>query len=283
MSKIVKSDHPERHEKSKGKRLKVSSADAAGEKASVSGNSSILLAFKQYAEELDKKHDRYERLVKLSRDVTIESKRIIFLLHSIDRGREHEEVMVEAKKRLNHLVEDCLFSIAKELQSEDPYLYHRAFTYGLQEFIEAYTFFHQLEDKTLRHWDVYQDMLTYKLKSADGEDTLEECKTMLSPVDYVLGIADLSGELMRRCINNLGSGDVNACIETCEVVRKLYAGFLSIGCYKTKEMTEKTNTLRQNLLKMENVCYNISIRSKEFPEQALLHLAGDFDAPDKDY
>lgn len=31
--------------------------------------------------ELDTRHDKYERLVKLSRDITIESKRTIFLLH----------------------------------------------------------------------------------------------------------------------------------------------------------------------------------------------------------
>lgn len=40
--------------------------------------------FKNYQMELDDKHDRNERLVKLSRDITIESKRIIFLLHNID-------------------------------------------------------------------------------------------------------------------------------------------------------------------------------------------------------
>lgn len=35
--------------------------------------------------ELDTRHDKYERLVKLSRDITIESKRTIFLLHRFTR------------------------------------------------------------------------------------------------------------------------------------------------------------------------------------------------------
>ena len=39
--------------------------------------------FKQYGVELDDRHDRFERIVKISRDVTIESKRIIFLLHNV--------------------------------------------------------------------------------------------------------------------------------------------------------------------------------------------------------
>lgn len=40
--------------------------------------------FREYGRQLDDKHDRYERIVKLSRDITIESKRIIFLLHNIN-------------------------------------------------------------------------------------------------------------------------------------------------------------------------------------------------------
>lgn len=188
------------------------------------------------------------------------------------RGREKQQVMAEAKRRLDQLVKESLFNIAKELSSEDPHLYHRAFTFGLQEFIEAYTFFHHIKEKTLHHWDVYQDMLMYKINSPEG-DASKECETlstMLSPEDYVLGIADLSGELMRKCINNSSSGDVKACFETCEVVKKLYAGFLSVGCCKTKQMSTKTNTLMQSLLKMEKVCYNISVRGKEFPEQVLV-------------
>lgn len=38
-----------------------------------------------FQQELDTKHDKYERLVKISRDVTIESKRTIFLLHRVTR------------------------------------------------------------------------------------------------------------------------------------------------------------------------------------------------------
>lgn len=44
----------------------------------------VVMSFRQYAKELDTKHDRHERIFKYSRDITIESKRIIFLLHTID-------------------------------------------------------------------------------------------------------------------------------------------------------------------------------------------------------
>ena len=46
----------------------------------VNENSPVIKAFRGYQTELDTKHDRHERIVKLSRDITIESKRVIFLL-----------------------------------------------------------------------------------------------------------------------------------------------------------------------------------------------------------
>lgn len=55
-------------------------------------NSPVIQSFRKFAAELDSKHDRHERLVKHSRDVTIESKRIIFLLHTIDKWVWFEEM-----------------------------------------------------------------------------------------------------------------------------------------------------------------------------------------------
>jgi Translin family len=57
------------------KKSEVSEADS---------NNPVIAKFQIYQTELDQKHDRHERLVKASRDITIESKRIIFLLHNID-------------------------------------------------------------------------------------------------------------------------------------------------------------------------------------------------------
>ena len=44
----------------------------------------LLPIFRNYSKELDTKHDRYEKIVKIGRDITVESKRIIFLMHTID-------------------------------------------------------------------------------------------------------------------------------------------------------------------------------------------------------
>lgn len=53
-------------------------------KIEIDENNPILKSFQLYSSELLEKQDRYERITKQSRDITIESKRIIFLLHTVD-------------------------------------------------------------------------------------------------------------------------------------------------------------------------------------------------------
>jgi len=83
-------------------------------------------------------HDRRERLIKLSRDITIGSKRVIFLLHrAANDGLD--AVLHEADEKLDSM-RLLINKIASELEGEDPMLYHRAFSPGIQEYIEAVTF-----------------------------------------------------------------------------------------------------------------------------------------------
>lgn len=42
----------------------------------------------------------------------------------------------------------------------------------------------------------------------------------------MLGLSDLSGEVMRRCITSLGNGDIDTCFEVCEFLRQLYSGYI---------------------------------------------------------
>jgi hypothetical protein len=55
-----------------------------GSEEAAQSDNPVIQQFMLYRKELDNKHDRHERLVKMSRDITIEAKRIIFLLHNID-------------------------------------------------------------------------------------------------------------------------------------------------------------------------------------------------------
>lgn len=242
----------------------------------------VLISFQRYAEELDTKHDRYERIFKHSRDITIESKRIIFLLHTIDsrynpdnehrsdyyycynsnlikqfffRKSNNEEILSNAHIRLMALCKDNFVHIAKELHNTDPYQFGRAFSAGLQEFIEAFTFYEYQSGKAFSNWDSIQEMLTfhklpeeYNEKKTEGgqtdDDKVEEMqeeikqitvndtqqssdgrpiyKCLVQPMEFMLGLGDLGGEVMRQCVNSLGSGDFDTCFQACNFLRHLY-------------------------------------------------------------
>lgn len=56
--------------------------------------------------ELDEQHDRHERIVKYSRDVTIESKKIIFMLHRYSGMRTDEDKRLYFRFPIFHSVEE---------------------------------------------------------------------------------------------------------------------------------------------------------------------------------
>ncbi|XP_014219153.1 translin-associated protein X [Copidosoma floridanum] len=242
-------------------------------------NNPVIKQFQAYAVELDTKHDRFERIIKISRDITIESKRIIFLLHTLDKESKRTAVLGEAETRLNNLVKGLFKKVAQELEDQDPYLYLRAFRAGFQEFVEAMTFYWFLQNKTLYHWTNLEKSMIYTLEDPDKMETDESndnpkmVQTLVAPVEYVLGIADLTGELMRKCISNLAIGDISSCYQTCNFVRSIYKGFLGSAGMSGREVGRKLYTLKQSLMKMENVCYMIQVRGSEIPKHMLADVA----------
>uniref|UniRef100_A0A8B9XZ88 Translin associated factor X n=1 Tax=Bos mutus grunniens TaxID=30521 RepID=A0A8B9XZ88_BOSMU len=95
----------------------------------VNSSSPVMLAFKSFQQELDARHDKYERLVKLSRDITVESKRTIFLLHRITSAPDMEEILTESEVKLDG-VRQKILQVAQELSVEDMHQFHRAITTG---------------------------------------------------------------------------------------------------------------------------------------------------------
>ena len=254
--------------------------------------------FQEYQRELDTKHDRHERLVKLSRDCTIRSKRVIFLLHrATGNDSSKDSILAEAEEKIRKDILFLLQSIASELLGEDPKKHHKAYSPGLQEFIEALSYLEFLKSGRLVKIQDIQHLLTFQVKvepvfdegstksqDRDDEDIensmakrpcLEEQQSELilplDPIDYVLGVADLTGELMRLCINSVGCGDRDLPFQLLPFIRAVYCGFLSLGPV-SKEMGRKISTLKSSVLKVENVCYTLKIRGSEVPEHMLVHV-----------
>ncbi|XP_071869248.1 translin associated factor X [Bombus fervidus] len=249
---------------------KINDDDKEKEITDITDESSVILQqFRTYATELDDKHDRFERIVKFGRDITIESKRIIFLLHTIDKKSKQESVLSEADMRLQKVARTLFKSIAHELEDQDPYLYLKAYRNGLEEYIEAVTFYQYLNCDDMKSWLEIGKTLTYRIPKIINDKMVQ---VLVSPHEYILGIADLTGELMRMCISNLARGDKDKCYQTCNFVRDIYKCFLGCTNASNRLMNRKLYTLEQNLHKIENACYAINVRGSEIPKHILVDL-----------
>lgn len=178
--------------------------------------------------------------------------------------------MSDAKGRLQNLCENHFANIAKELRDQDPYQYSRAYSPGLQEFVEAFTYYAYLSGDKWIDWNDLQERLTYEEQLVVDEEGAENTmlvftnyNCLVQPIEFILGLSDLGGEVMRRCINSLGSGDIESCLKACNFMQHLYTGYLGLSNVRNKEMSRKIQTLRQSVLKVELVCYNIRVRGGE--------------------
>ncbi|XP_056422904.1 translin-associated protein X isoform X1 [Hyla sarda] len=240
---------------------------------------SVVATFKSFQNELDAKHDKYERLVKFGRDITIESKRTIFLLHRVISKPNKDEVLKEAKSKLDDIREK-IKRLARELINEDMYQYHRAFTIGIQEYVEAVTFQHFIMNrKLLSLSDINNELIfkdggyAQKFDSTDNNQPYSESfNFQITPVDYLLGVADLTGELMRFCIGSVGNGDINTPFQLTQFLREIFNGFSYIGNSGPYEISRKLYALKQSLSKVENACYMLKVRGSETPKHMLAGL-----------
>ncbi|KAJ8713217.1 hypothetical protein PYW07_013587 [Mythimna separata] len=232
---------------------------------SLPADSPVLAIFKEAAYKLNERQDRHERLVKLSRDVTIESKRIIFLLHSPITKDSSENTLTEAKDRIQKLINGPIRSIGLELEFSPAHLHSRAVTAGFQEYIEARTLLSLMADKRIITYPECQKELDYFIADDDYQRPLV---TMLPESDYMLGLADLTGELMRKAINSISSGDSEECFQACDVVRHLYTGYL--GITGSRLLVRKLSTTRANVHKAEMAAYALRVRGGEAPAPLLL-------------
>lgn len=178
----------------------------------------------------------------------------------LSRKNNKQTVVDEAEQRIEKLCSQNFALIAKELIGHDTYQYIRAISAGIQEFIEAYTFLEYLQkEELLSDWEVVQRRFNYK------SDDHEEFSFDLIPHEFILGLADLTGEVMRNCINSLGSGDTENCFKTCKFLQNIYSKYLTLNSVpnRGRDFSQKVSTMKASTLKCEHVCYNLMVRGKE--------------------
>ncbi|KAI1384012.1 Translin [Hypoxylon trugodes] len=137
--------------------------------------------FESFRNELDEHHDRRMKIGKVSRDVTALSKKIIFSLQRVRKLNQPipRHIQGDIEARLKEIAEH-LSTIEEDVTGMNRYRYPLI---CLEEFVEAISFSHYLQ---------HQKLIT----PAQAQEALPANIALTSP-DYVFGIFDLTGEMMR--------------------------------------------------------------------------------------
>jgi len=161
-------------------------------------------------------------------------------------------------------IQDLFKGVAGDLQGIDAYRYQRNISGGIQEYMEAVLFQHYLQHQTvMTHVEAAQAM-------PGG--------VMLTYEDYILGLFDTTGELMRFAITymatngklpgaaNDGASD-QSILSDMQTMRSQLELVDPSGSYGlSRDFEQKLKTTRSSVEKVENGVYSMIVRGKERPK-----------------
>lgn len=161
----------------------------------------------------------------------------------------------EIKPRYDN-VKELFISVAPDLQGINAWRYRGQISGGCQEFVEAISFQHYLET---------QKLITLSETQSHIPGGIE-----LTANDYLLGIYDLTGELMRFGITSMATTGVmprgmgSESEDLLADLRLLRASLESLDISSSTK--QKVEVMRQSVDKVENAACSMIIRGRERPK-----------------
>ncbi|CAN0929422.1 Translin-associated protein X [Linum grandiflorum] len=226
--------------------------------AATTAESAFKDPFANYAEYLNNLNEKRERIVKASRDITMNSKKVIFQVHRMSKNNR-EEVLDKAQSDLAAVTQNYVSKLVKELQGSDFWKLRRAYSPGVQEYVEAATFCNFCRNGTLLTLDEMNASLLPL-----NDPALEPLQ--INVLDYLLGLADLTGELMRMAIGRISDGELEDAEKICQFVREIYRELTITVPHMddSHDMKQKMDTMLQSVIKIENACFRVHVRGLEY-------------------
>jgi|SRR3989338_6414125 len=182
--------------------------------------------FEKIRQELAKTEQRRESVIQLSREIINLSKRIIYALHR-DDAKDADLLVksIEAKKIL--LLKN---NVKLDINIDQV---------ALQEYVEAICYYHFIKDKSI------------PAKAALKVDS----------ETYLLGLCDLSGELVRKAVNSVVKNSPNTAFEIKDLVEEIYNEFLKFNL-RNNELRKKSDQIKYNLIRLQDIIYELKIKGK---------------------
>jgi len=194
-------------------------------------------------------------------------------------------VLVRALGEIKLVNADIMAVRALLPTSDDFYRHIRKFGFGLQEYVEAVSFYHYLLEGRLVSLKQAEDMMHLLPDQPEAPTARME----LTMDDYLLGVTDLSGELMRFAANSVSLyGNTAAASSILYFMQSLLSSFRQLAVDSKSgggrgdsanplhELAPKITVMEQSLSKVELLCYKVELRRLEFPDvplkYALMHM-----------
>merc|ERR1712141_388875 len=210
-------------------------------------------SFSDLARMLDARHDKHEAIFKLSRDITTDSKRLIFSIHRLLDQKDKEAGLKKLHSSLNDILKlwNKMNNLMKDVK--DPALFQRAFSPGLQEFIEALCFLRMIESSDLPTCGEILEITKFQFDHAMSTLFAEIC----------LGVADIAGEVMRFVTNMVSKGNNSYNLPARRFLQLLHLEYISLPPNIARDMNRKIHALKGSMTKVEFLCYVSTLQSRE--------------------
>jgi len=249
---------------------------------SVAGSESPFMPmFQTFRDELDEHHDRRERIIKVSRDITATSKKIIFSLQRVRSLNSPIPPKIASESQTRKESMHKLFQlIVPDLAGLNAWRYQRQISGGIQEYMEAISFEHYL---------VHQSLISIEEAAKTLPEGIE-----LTGDDYVLGIFDLVGELMRFAITTMatsgtlpgskgeeegeGEEEERTILMDLRVLRAKFEELdttASNGSSFARDVEKKMEVMKTCVEKVETAVYGMIVRGRERPKGWIPDLPDD--------
>ncbi|PIN73192.1 hypothetical protein COV20_03090 [Candidatus Woesearchaeota archaeon CG10_big_fil_rev_8_21_14_0_10_45_16] len=168
-----------------------------------------------------------ENLIKKSRDVLKLSKLLIYSIHR-DEMKEAASLLKQIEKELKAL---------EKIAEHDPKMaYEGSYKIAVQEYVEAVLYYHFVTSGKLADLDVLPD-------------------------HFVLGLADLPGELVRRAVFLAGKGEVDQVVRIKDEVNSIYGELLKFD-FRDNEIRRKVDAVKYDLRKLEDLVLDLKLKGR---------------------
>ncbi|KAA6410290.1 MAG: translin-associated factor [Lasallia pustulata] len=241
-------------------------------------SSPFMPIFETFRDELDRHHDRRERIIKASRDITALSKKMIFSLQRVRQLNLPLPADLGKEMATRQAAIDGLFTaVSPDLEGVNAWRYQKQVAGGVQEYVEGVSFRHYLET---------QRLVTY----AEAQSKIPG-GVALAEDDYLLGLFDLVGELMRFAITSMatngelpggsssgsssqdperGRRDILADLRSLrthfEALNTTSSTVVGSGAALGREVEKKMEVMKTCVEKVENAVYGMIVRGRERPK-----------------